>query len=183
MGRTLKIEQSQKKDFGNKPQGGFNNNAGGGFNKGEFKPEGSAVIETPTLFIGGLSYNSTAESIKGLFESIGPVTSARVVTDRETGKPRGFGYVEFNDVETAQRAYKEMSGSYLDGRAIRLDSASQRDRPQGGSFGGNRGGFGGSQGGYGAPRNPGNSTVNLSQDDKNAKKGAIGTFQGKKIAL
>jgi len=60
-----------------------------------------------------------------------------------------------------------------------LDSAAQRDRPQGGQ--GGRGGFGG---GFGASsRNPGNSTVVLSQDDKNAKKGAIGTFQGKKLAL
>lgn len=78
-----------------------------------------------------------------------------------------------------------MNGSYLDGRAIRLDSASQRDRPQG-NFGG-QGGFGGGQGGYGAPRgaprNNGNSTVVLSQDDKNAKKGSIGTFAGKKISL
>lgn len=78
-----------------------------------------------------------------------------------------------------------MNGGYLDGRAIRLDSASQRDRPQG-NFGG-QGGFGGGQGGFGgargAPRNNGNSTVDLSQDDKNAKKGSIGTFAGKKISL
>lgn len=71
-----------------------------------------------------------------------------------------------------------MNGGYLDGRAIRLDSASQRDRPQG-NFGG-QGGFGGPRG---APRNNGNSTVVLSQDDKNAKKGSIGTFAGKKISL
>jgi hypothetical protein len=83
-----------------------------------------------------------------------------------------------------------MNGSYLDGRAIRLDSAAQRDRPQnGGGFGGSRGGFGGgSRGGFGGgfggnSRNPGNSTVDLSQDDKNAKKGAIGTFQGKKMTF
>lgn len=77
-----------------------------------------------------------------------------------------------------------MNGGNLDGRNIRLDSAAQRDRPQGGERGGfgggNRGSFGG---GRGAPRNPGNSTVSLSQDDKNAKKGSIGTFAGKKIAL
>lgn len=73
-----------------------------------------------------------------------------------------------------------MNGSYLDGRAIRLDAASQRDRPQGGFGGGARGGFGG---GFGGQRNGGNSAVVLSQDDKNAKKGSIGTFAGKKIAL
>jgi len=79
----------------------------------------------------------------------------------------------------------------LDGRQIRLDSAAQRDRPAGGFGGGSsRGGFGGgsSRGGFGGgfggnSRNPGNSTVNLSEDDKNAKKGAIGTFQGKKMTF
>lgn len=98
-------------------------------------------------------------------------------------------------MDTAKKAYKEMNGGELDGRSIRLDSASQRDKPQGG-FGG-QGGYGGGQGGYGGQggfgggfggnrggsRNPGNSTVDLSQDDKNAKKGSIGTFAGKKKAL
>jgi len=73
----------------------------------------------------------------------------------------------------------------LDGRQIRLDSAAQRDKPAGGFGGGSRGGFGGgSRGGFGGnSRNPGNATVNLSQDDMNAKKGAIGTFQGKKMTF
>lgn len=75
----------------------------------------------------------------------------------------------------------------LDGRQIRLDSASERpNRTEGGQGGfGGQGGYGG-QGGFGGnrgPRNPGNSTVNLNLDDKNAKKGSIGTFQGKKMAL
>jgi hypothetical protein len=73
-----------------------------------------------------------------------------------------------------------LNGANLDGRNIRLDSASQRDRPQGGF---QQGGF--QQGGFqrGGSRNPGNSTVVLSQDDKNAKKGSIGSFAGKKILL
>ena len=73
-----------------------------------------------------------------------------------------------------------MNGANLDGRNIRLDSASQRDRPQGGF---QQGGF--QQGGFqrGGSRNPGNSTVGLSQDDKNAKKGSIGSFAGKKVLL
>ena len=84
----------------------------------------------------------------------------------------------------------------LDGRQIRLDNATPREKPQGGQGGygggrqggyggGNQGGYGGGrQGGFGGgARNQGNSTVNLGQDDKNAKKGAIGSFQGKKIAL
>ena len=78
-----------------------------------------------------------------------------------------------------------MNGGNLDGRTIRLDKATQRDKPQGG-FGGGQGGYGGNQGGFsrgGPPRNPGNSTVNLSQDDKNAKKGSIGNFAGKKVTF
>jgi hypothetical protein len=73
-----------------------------------------------------------------------------------------------------------LNGANLDGRNIRLDSAAQRDRPQGGF---QQGGF--QQGGFqrGGSRNPGNSTVVLSQDDKNAKKGSIGSFAGKKILL
>lgn len=91
-------------------------------------------------------------------------------------------------MDTAKKAYKELNGGELDGRSIRLDSASQRDRPQGGFGGqggyGGQGGFGGGFGGNrGGSRNPGNSTVVLSQDDKNAKKGSIGTFAGKKMAL
>lgn len=79
-----------------------------------------------------------------------------------------------------------MNGQYLDGRQIRLDAASQRDRPQGGSGGfGGAGGYGNRQGGgQGGFRNnnsrPG-SSVALSQDDRNAKKGAISSFAGKKI--
>lgn len=85
-----------------------------------------------------------------------------------------------------------MNGGYLDGRQIRLDSAAQRDRPAGGSrggfgggsgFGGGRGGFGGGYGDRNNSRNQGNSTVILSEDDKNAKKGAIGTFAGKKVTF
>lgn len=73
-----------------------------------------------------------------------------------------------------------MNGANLDGRNIRLDSASQRDRPQGGF---QQGGY--QAGGFqrGGSRNPGNSTVVLSQDDKNAKKGSIGSFAGKKVLL
>lgn len=191
LGRNLKIEEALKKNNDGQ-QRGFDNARPN--NAGKFPPQGEANIETNTLFIGGLSFNSTVDSISEFFAQAGEVTSARIATDRESGKPRGFGYVEFQDVETAKKAYETLNGGYLDGRSIRLDSASQRDRPAGGQggfgggrggFGGGRGGFGGgSRGGFGGPsRNPGNSTVELTQDDRNAKKGAIGTFAGKKMAL
>ena len=91
LGRNITVEESQGKKPYNNAGGSFGGqNARGSFGGqqgGKSYPEpGSAVIETPTLFIGGLSYNSTAESIKDLFSSVGEVSSARVVTDKETGK-------------------------------------------------------------------------------------------------
>jgi nucleolin len=81
LGRSLTIEESQKKNFNN---GGNSFGQKGGFgNKPSFgAPQGNANIETPTLFIGGLSYNSTADSISSFFSQIGAVSSARVVTDK-----------------------------------------------------------------------------------------------------
>ena len=83
-----------------------------------------------------------------------------------------------------------MSGSELDGRRIRLDSASQRDRQNGngggnrGNFGGNQGNFGGNRGNFGGNRNSGPSGgVGLTQDDRNAKKGNMGTFAGQRKLL
>ena len=188
-GRNINVEQAQGAKSNNNA-GGFNKggnfNNGGGFKKqNNYQDQGNAEITTNTLFIGGLSYNSTVESIQDYFSQSGNVQRARIVTDKETGKvnywfiqPRGFGYVEFGDVESAKKAYASLNSGYLDGRQIRLDSAAERP-PRDGNFGGGQGGFGG----RGAPRNPGNSRVDLSQDDKLAKKGAIGTFQGKKMAL
>lgn len=187
-GRSITVEQSQGKGNNDGFKKNFNNGGdfqrGGANNRNKFQGgEGNADIQTPTLFVGGLSYNSTVESMTDYFGQAGAVVRARIVTDRETGNPRGFGYVEYPDVETAKKAYQTLNGGNLDGRQIRLDSASERPKPEGGQggFGGQRqGGFGG---GRGAPRNQGNSYVDLSQDDKFAKKGAIGTFQGKKKTL
>jgi nucleolin len=84
-GRNITVEEAQGKsnDGGFKKPGNFNNNQGG-FNK--FQPQTNADIQTSTLFIGGLSFNSTQESISAHFSSIGDVVRARVVTDKETGK-------------------------------------------------------------------------------------------------
>jgi nucleolin len=95
LGRNITVEESQGKkpfnnnggSFGGKGNFGNNRQQGGQQSGGKNYPEpGSANIETPTLFIGGLSYNSTADSIRDFFSSIGEVSSARVVTDKETGK-------------------------------------------------------------------------------------------------
>ena len=97
------------------------------------------------LFVGGLSWNTTDDGLRRAFESYGEVTDAKVVTDRETGRSRGFGFVTFSDGDAATSAISEMDGADLDGRTIRVNEA--EDRPRGGAGGG--GGGGGGRGGFG----------------------------------
>ncbi|MFZ1864735.1 MAG: RNA-binding protein [Polyangiales bacterium] len=81
------------------------------------------------LFVGGLSWNTTSEALEQAFSAYGDVIEAKVVTDRESGRSRGFGFVTFQDDEGATRAIEELDGSALDGRTIRVDRAN--DKPKG----------------------------------------------------
>jgi RNA recognition motif-containing protein len=96
------------------------------------------------LFIGSLAYATNDDSLKAFFETIGEVNSARVVTDRETSRSKGFGFVEFADEANNQKAVDELNGKELDGRPINVSLARPKeDRPRR-DFGGNdRGGNGG----------------------------------------
>ncbi len=112
------------------------------------------------LFIGSLAWATTDESLSALFSQVGTVTSARVITDRATGRSKGFGFVEMSTDEEAQKAVAELNGKDLDGRTIVVNEArpmEPRDNSRGG-FGGGRpagGGYGGGNrdnnrgGGYG----------------------------------
>jgi RNA recognition motif-containing protein len=80
------------------------------------------------LFIGGLSWDTTDEGLRGAFEKFGEIVEARVIADRDTGRSRGFGFVSFADDAAANRALEEMNGTELDGRNIRVDEAQNRDR-------------------------------------------------------
>ena len=84
------------------------------------------------LFVGGLSWNTNDEGLRSAFEGYGPVVEAKVVMDRDTGKSRGFGFVTMGEAEAAQTAMKEMDGSTLDGRAIRVNEANDKGRGGGG---------------------------------------------------
>jgi len=102
------------------------------------------------LFIGSLAYSTTDDSLKAHFEQIGEVASARVITDRDTGRSKGFGFVEYTDEANNQKAVDQLDGKELDGRAISVGLARPKeDRPRrdfngGGNGGGNsRGGNGG----------------------------------------
>lgn len=96
------------------------------------------------LFIGSLAYATTDDTLKAFFEQIGAVTSARVITDRDSGRSKGFGFVEFEDEASNQKAVDQLDGKELDGRAISVGLARPKeDRPRR-DFGGNndRGGNG-----------------------------------------
>ncbi len=101
------------------------------------------------LFVGGLSWGTTDESLRSAFESFGEVSEAKVISDRETGRSRGFGFVTFSDPADGDKAIKGMDGQELDGRSVRVNEA-QEKAPRaggGGGGGGGRGGFGGGGGG------------------------------------
>jgi len=78
------------------------------------------------LFVGGLSFSTTSEGLRAAFARFGTVTAATVMTDRETGRSRGFGFVEMATDEEADRAISAMNGAMLDGRTIRVDRAMPR---------------------------------------------------------
>lgn len=81
------------------------------------------------LFVGGLSFTTTNDSLRGAFARFGVVTSAIVMTDRATGRSRGFGFVEMATPEEAERAIGGLNGSSLDGRMIRVDKATPKGAP------------------------------------------------------
>ncbi|MEO0326159.1 MAG: RNA-binding protein [Myxococcota bacterium] len=99
------------------------------------------------LFVGGLSWNTNDAGLRAAFEAHGDVSEAKVVTDRDTGRSRGFGFVTLGNADQAEKAIAAMDGAMLDGRALRVNAA--HDKPRGGGGGGGRGGFGGGGGGGG----------------------------------
>ncbi len=78
------------------------------------------------LFVGSLSWNTTEDSLKDFFSQIGEVAEAKVITDRETGRSRGFGFVEYTNVDDANKAIAELDGKELDGREIKVNMAEQK---------------------------------------------------------
>ena len=93
------------------------------------------------LFVGSLSWNTDDHGLAAAFERFGEITDAKVITDRDSGRSRGFGFVTFADSSAAQNAVQEMNGVELDGRSINVDIA--QERGGGGGGGGRRGGGGG----------------------------------------
>src|SRR5262249_49392267 len=97
------------------------------------------------LFVGGLSCSTSNERVREAFAAVGSVESASVVTDRDTGRSRGFGFVEMATPEEAEQAISRLNGTNLDGRTIQVEKA----KAPGSGGGDRRGGGGGGRGGFG----------------------------------
>lgn len=93
------------------------------------------------IYVGNLSYSTTEDDLRAVFGNFGEVTSAAVIKDRETGRSKGFGFVEMANDDEAREAMASLNGSELQGRQVKVNEARPREeRPRGG---GGRGGFGG----------------------------------------
>jgi len=106
------------------------------------------------LYVGNLSYNVTNQSLETLFSEYGQVKSAQVVQDRDTGRSKGFGFVEMNDNGQAQAAIQGLNLKEVEGRCLTVNEARPREERGGGggggrSYGGGGGGGGGGSRGYG----------------------------------
>ncbi len=99
------------------------------------------------LYVGNLPYTADDNTLRGLFEAFGEVHSARVVSDRDSGQSKGFGFVEMNDAD-AQSAMSALNGQEQGGRTLRVNEARPQE-PRTGGGGGGRGGYGGGGAGYG----------------------------------
>ena len=90
------------------------------------------------LFVGGLSWGTTDADLREAFASVGEITEAKVITERDTGRSRGFGFVTFARDEDAKTAVSKMHGTSLDGRTITVNEAQERSPREGGRGGRNR---------------------------------------------
>jgi len=99
------------------------------------------------IYVGNLNFDATEDQIRGLFEAYGPVEKVSIITDRDTGQSRGFGFVEMPDDEAATKAMEALNGTDMGGRKLTVNEARPKtDRPRRDSGGGGRGGYGGGRG-------------------------------------
>ena len=109
-------------------------------------------MNSAKLYVGNLSYETSEASIRTLFEPHGQVASVNLITDRDTGRAKGFGFVEMSTPEEAQKAVAELDGTQLDGRALKVNEAKPqvpRESRSGGGYSGGGSSYGGSGGGGG----------------------------------
>ena len=97
---------------------------------------------TKRLFIGGLSWDTNEDGLRSAFEQFGEISDLQIISDRDTGRSRGFGFITFEDPGHGEQAINQMDGTMLDGRTIKVNEARERQ-----ARGGGGGGFGGGGGG------------------------------------
>ena len=97
------------------------------------------------LYVGNLSFSTTADMVRDSFSALGEVTDVHLVSDRETGRSRGFAFVTMGSREAAEKAISQMNGANLDGRPLKVNEAEER-QSRGGGGGGGGGGYGGGGG-------------------------------------
>ncbi|HSN25647.1 MAG TPA: RNA-binding protein [Kofleriaceae bacterium] len=137
------------------------------------------------LYVGNLSFNTNAEGVRSAFQEFGTVSDVHLVTDRETGRSRGFAFVTMGTPEEASKAIQGMDGKTLDGRPLRVNEAEQRQARggggggggggyRGGGGGGGRGGYGGGGGDYGGGGGGGGDWGGGGGDDRGGGRGGRG---------
>ena len=105
------------------------------------------------LYVGSISFNATEESLQDLFSSIGEVESVKIITDQDTGRSKGFGFVEMSSEEDAKKAIEQLNGTKFMERALIVNEARPQQPRDRRGFGGGRGGYGQGRGsGYGRDR-------------------------------
>ena len=109
---------------------------------------------TMKLYVGNLSFDTTASDLEQMFGAVGTVESANLIEDRETGRSRGFGFVEMSSKEEGDKAIADFDGKEVGGRNLKVNEAKPQEKRNGGGggYGGNRGGGGGYGGGGGRGR-------------------------------
>lgn len=107
-------------------------------------------MSTARLYVGNLAYSTTKETLEKVFSAHGQVVSVNMITDRETGRAKGFAFVEMSTPEEGDAAKTALNGTEVDGRSLDVDSAREQEPRKPGGFGGTRGGYGG--GGFGGSR-------------------------------
>lgn len=104
------------------------------------------------LYVGNLSFDTSNQDLTDLFAAVGTVTSCNIIEDRDTGRSRGFGFVEMSSEADGENAIAQLNGKEIDGRELKVNEAKPQQPRNGGGRGGFKGGSGGGNGTYGASR-------------------------------
>jgi hypothetical protein len=112
-----------------------------------YTPERKIPTMSMKLYVGNLAFQTSSDELQQLFSQAGTVESASIVEDRETGRSRGFGFVEMSSPEEGKAAIEQFNGKELNGRNLTVNEARPRENRSGGGGGGGRGGYGGGGGG------------------------------------